>query len=124
MTYKRRTDSTHAPIRDHLRDRASELGLQAVIDTHGLGDGFPDIVVVLVNGTLVLFFEVKGERIRPTDLVAEVKFMLKLVSPAYRIVKTPENAVLAIIELADLKHFMQEFSRMEDIHRYDSLPDA
>lgn len=117
MSYNRRTDSTHAPIRDYLRKHSAELCLQAVVDTHDLGEGFPDIIAVLSNGTLVLMFEVKGEKIRPTDLNDEVKFMLKLVSPVYRIVKTPEAAALALTELSDLYTFIHSFwKEKEDTH--------
>jgi len=40
MNYARRTDTTHAPIRDALR----RIGA-TVLDTHAMGEGFPDLVV-------------------------------------------------------------------------------
>jgi len=109
MQYKRRTDSSHAPIRDYLRKHAAVLNLQAVVDTHDLGDGFPDIIAILKNGTLALMFEIKGEKIRPTDLDDEIRFMLKLVSPVYRIVQTPEAAAAAITELTDLHTYLKNY---------------
>jgi Holliday junction resolvase len=54
MTYARRTDSSHAEVRDTLR----KLGY-AVVDTSRAGSGFPDLVVCDREGRTVLV-EVKA----------------------------------------------------------------
>lgn len=60
MTIKR-TDNNHAEIRDALR----EVGA-FVSDTHELGGGFPDLVVVRPDG-YIFFVEVKSRGGRLTD---------------------------------------------------------
>lgn len=92
--YARRVDGNHAEIRNYLRAkiRSKELPILAVIDTHDLGDGFPDLVIVLASGRVSLLFEIKGEKINPTDMVNEVEFMMKLLPENYRIVLSPEMA--------------------------------
>lgn len=46
-----RVDTTHADIRDALR---AEYGRDAVLDTHGCGDDFPDLVLGLDGYTLLI----------------------------------------------------------------------
>jgi hypothetical protein len=65
-----------------------------VIKTASVGDGFPDLVVVLPDGQVVLV-EIKTPHY-PKIKTDQVELMLKLVSPAYRIWMTPEQAVQAI----------------------------
>lgn len=82
----KRVDSNHADIRTKLR----KAGF-TVHDTSRLGEGFPDLVVVLENGRVALLFEIKtedGGQFKPD----EVSFMLKMVQPAYRVVTTAEQA--------------------------------
>jgi len=55
--YARRTDNTHAPIREALR----QVGA-TVLDTHTLGEGFPDLVVGYRHRT----FLIECKTIRPT----------------------------------------------------------
>lgn len=67
-----------------------------VIKTASVGDGFPDLVVVLPDGQVVLV-EIKTPPY-PECKSDQVKLMLKLllVSPAYRIWMDPEQAIQAI----------------------------
>jgi len=66
MTHARRVDNEHAKIRDTLRASG-----YCVIDTHALGFGFPDLLVVGKCG-LVVLMEIKtpGEKLD----AAEIKF--------------------------------------------------
>ena len=84
-----RTDTTHAAIREALR----EVGC-IVQDTHALGDGFPDLLVIEPNtgrvATLTLC-EVKDMDGRFTPNA--VKFILRLVDPCYRVLLSPEQAI-------------------------------
>jgi ABC-type uncharacterized transport system ATPase subunit len=98
--FKKRTDGNHAEIRDFLRGHLAELGLTMVIDTHALGDGFPDLVLVLDNGR-VLLVELKTKPI-PQRMIDEVEFMIKLVSPAYRMAKDEQALIAAIHELREV----------------------
>jgi Holliday junction resolvase len=52
--HAKRVDSTHAAIRDALR---ATYGKDAVLDTHAMGDDFPDLV--LGAGGLTLLIECK-----------------------------------------------------------------
>lgn len=71
-----------------------------VIKTASVGDGFPDLVVVLPDGQVVLV-EIKTPgypECKPDQLI----LMLKLVSPAYRIWMTPEQAIQSVQKLIQL----------------------
>jgi Holliday junction resolvase len=68
-----------------------------VIKTTAVGDGFPDLVVVLPDGQVVLV-EIKTPPY-PECKPDQLELMLKLVSPAYRIWMMPEQAIRAAQKL-------------------------
>jgi hypothetical protein len=77
MNHARRTDTTHAPIRNGLR---RVYGIDSVIDTHELGQGFPDLVLGVAGLTVLM--EVKtnlnrrrGVRLRHSPLQEAVRFL-------------------------------------------------
>lgn len=83
----KRVDGNHADIRKSLRAAGF-----VVHDTARLGEGFPDMVVVLENGRVALLFEIKtedGGKFKPD----EIAFMLKMVQPAYRVVTTAAQGI-------------------------------
>jgi len=84
--HNKRVDGNHAEI----RDTAKAAGY-FVADTARMGDGFPDMVIVNKIGRVALLFEVKtpATPMKP----AEVKFILKIVQPVYRIVMTGQQVI-------------------------------
>ena len=85
-----RVDSNQAQIVRALRD----VGIHVFV-TSGVGDGFPDLVAVRRDGRVILL-EVKTEtgHLQPD----QVRVMMSLVNPAYRIYTTVEDAVCGVIE--------------------------
>lgn len=82
-------DRNHDQIKDDLR----AVGF-FVIDTSALGHGFPDLVVVNRQGRVALLFEVKDVDFHGAEKVkSEVRFMLQMVDPVYRIVTSSEQAI-------------------------------
>lgn len=122
MTRAKRTDGPHAPIRDHLRKRKAELGIQDVVDTHGLGEGFPDLLIPLDNGLVVMLFEVKGERIIPTDMHDEIRFIMRQASPNYRIIRSVDQAEQAIVEMQ--ANLLQQAIAFHQALSKPNLPDS
>lgn len=102
MRRARRIDTTHRPIRDRLRQRYGE---QAVIDTHELGESFPDLVVGVAGRT----FLVECKTVRPTrgpdrggshgESDGQRKLREAWRGDAWLVVTSPEQAVEAV-ELA------------------------
>ena len=95
MPYARRTDKHHQEIRDSLREV-----LPWVIDTHDLGDGFPDLLVFTRGGRFFLI-EIKtpGETYSP----AEVKFHKRAEQ-----VKAPVFTIFSLDEALALLKVMGE----------------
>lgn len=83
----KRTDANHAEIRTSLRN----LGYQ-VIDTHEVGRGFPDLLVVSRNRTIVLL-EVKAGAGKLNEL--ERSFHDSFEGPC-RVVRSVDEAVNTI----------------------------
>ena len=90
MSYSKKVDTNHAEIRDGLR----QVG-HKVVDTSKFGAGFPDLIVVSRDGTMVLLTEVKDGDIGFTK--AEVKFYMNFVHPDVRIATSLEQ-MLRILE--------------------------
>jgi hypothetical protein len=87
-TRARRVDSNQAEIIAALE----ALGCR-VIDTSGVGAGFPDLTVIRPDGSVCLV-EVKT----PTGGIkpAQLELMLYMVNSNYRIFSTPEQAAANI----------------------------
>lgn len=83
MTYARRTDSSHAEVRDTLR----KLGY-TVIDTSRFGGGFPDLVCWGPDAR-ICFVEVKAARGRLR--AAQEKFAASC--PRYVVLRSAEEAI-------------------------------
>jgi len=66
MAYARRTDTTHAPIRDAYR----AVGAR-VLDCSGLGGGWPDMLVI--SPARVLFVDAKTKRGRTVRITPAQK---------------------------------------------------
>lgn len=81
----RRVDANHAEVKAALKAAGC-----VVVDTHALGQGFPDLVIVRPDGVCALLIEVKAA---PSVTRPEVEFMISLVNPVYRIATSPEQAV-------------------------------
>jgi len=93
MPNYKRTDSSHAPIRDALR----KAGWR-VFDTSS--GGVADLLVVLKSGRAAIIVEAKpekGGKITPQ----ECRYMLQLVDPAYRIFTDPQEAVDIMSEIEE-----------------------
>jgi len=94
MTYRtsnraRRIDNNQAVIIEALERAGCR-----VIDTSGVGKGYPDLTVIRPDGSVCLV-EVKSDEdaaIKP----AQLELMLHLVNSNYRIFTTPEQAAANI----------------------------
>lgn len=86
-------DNNHREIAEALR-----VAGNTVVDTSKFGDGFPDLVVIKPDSTVVLV-EIKNLDTGAGFTKAEVEFIVRLASPAYRVVLTAENAVDTIAAL-------------------------
>ena len=89
----KRTDANHKEIRQALRG----VGY-TVYDTSQ--SDLADFVVILKSGRAAIIVEVKpeeGGRVTP----GEVRFMLRIVEPVYRMIQTPEDAIDIIREIED-----------------------
>ena len=86
------------PHRIDTSQPAIILALQAagctVIDTSGVGAGYPDLTVIRPDGTVVLVeCKTPGDaEIKP----AQLELMLRMVNQNYRIFSTPEQAAANI----------------------------
>jgi len=90
---KARVDKPH----DQIKKALKQAGYN-VIDSSKFGGGFPDLVVVLKTGRVALIFEVKNPPDHPTwrrpeFTEAELKFMMQLVEPVYRVIDDPQSAI-------------------------------
>ena len=61
MAFARRTDTTHAPIRDALRTVYGEV---CVWDTHAFGSDFPDLVLGVRGRTILIEVKTNQNRAR------------------------------------------------------------
>lgn len=61
MAYARRTDTTHEDIRDGIR---KVYGKHTVMDTHNLGEGFPDLVFGVHHRTFLIEAKTNQNRTR------------------------------------------------------------
>jgi hypothetical protein len=92
--YAARKDTNHNEIAQALKAAG-----YTVVDASRLGDGFPDLVVIAPNGRVGLFENKVIENMRAGDMKHEILFMLKLVTPVYRIICDVEQAVEAMREI-------------------------
>ena len=90
MSYAKKVDANHGEIRDGLR----ALGYQ-VVDTSKHGAGFPDLIVINKECSMVFLTEVKDGDVGFTK--GEVKFYMNFVMPDIRIVTSLEQ-MLEILE--------------------------
>ena len=90
MSYAKKTDRNHAEIRDGLR----QVGY-TVVDTSRFGEGFPDLIVINKECSMVFLTEVKDGDVGFTK--GEVKFYMNFVMPDIRIVTSLEQ-MLKILE--------------------------
>lgn len=66
-----------------------------VIDTHNLGEGFPDLVIIGKGGQVALLTEIKTPGLEQVTR-AEARFMLNIVMPVYRIIESPLEMLEAL----------------------------
>lgn len=88
---RKRTDGNHKEIRDGLR----EIGY-TVFDTSQTE--LSDLVIVMKSGRVALLTEIKPES-GGVVTSGEVRFMLQIVQPVYRIFQTLEQAIDVITRL-------------------------
>lgn len=90
--YRKRVDANHGEIKS-----VAKAAGYFVADTARMGEGFPDLVIANHAGRVALLFENKTP-VTPMK-PGEVEFILKLVSPVYRIVMTGEQVVKIMSEV-------------------------
>ena len=90
----KRVDNNHAEIRN-----AAKAAGYFVADTSRMGEGFPDLVIANKSGLTAMLFEVKTPETPMKD--AEVKFIMQLVQPVYRIVMSGQQVVDIMSGLED-----------------------
>lgn len=98
-----KTDKNHRLIRDGMREAG-----YFVADTSGMGEGFPDLVIADKAGRVALLWEVKSPREANPQIIEftdkEVRFMLQLVDPVYRVGT----------DLQDIINIMREIDNYDD----------
>lgn len=82
-------DKNHNLIKTRLREHPR---VRCVFDTAALGDGYPDLTVVLMTGR-VLLVEIKSEESigGAVKIKRELDVMISLVSDVYSILISPEQ---------------------------------
>lgn len=87
-----RVDGNHGEIRDGLRR------VTVVEDTHGLGDGFPDLVARHVRTGAPVLLEVKDPAQPPSKraLTPAERALSRRWGNAYRVVLTVDEALKAV----------------------------
>lgn len=72
----------------------------AVVNTSRTGDGMADLIAILPDGRVAVMVECKT----PGDVdftPAQIKFIVSLIPPAYRVIMTGEQAIRAIKQVID-----------------------
>lgn len=88
MRHAARTDENQPAIVERLR----EIGIKPIL-THRVGDGFPDLVVGHRKRTIFLEVKMPGEGLNKD----QAKFLAEWDGGEYHIVRTPEEAVKAVL---------------------------
>ncbi len=89
--YAAKKDTSH----NEIAQAAKSLGCK-VKDTSKFGDGFPDMVIILPNGKVMLV-EAKTEG-KIDFSQDELRFVIDLVQPCYRVLTNAEGVVKMVQE--------------------------
>lgn len=95
MARAAKTDQSQREVVSVLR----QLGYKVVV-TSRMGEGFPDLVVILNDGKVLLVEVKSGDGFSFTQ--DEVEFLVDMVNPAYRAVLDAEGAVRMIRSIDEL----------------------